>query len=68
MTVKEWLEQLANSNQSNQEDDAEMGRLLPRVGFPKAKCTCGCIYPEGYGQPVSIQSMAKVILNATKAG
>ena len=62
MTVKEWLESVAGTNQSTDHDASMMQNLLRRVGFPKAVCTLGIVYPEGQGMPMDIHSMAKTLL------
>jgi len=69
-TVKEWLEDVANSTTSGELDDVRMQNLLHRVGFPKAVSVCGIVYIEGDGTlrhpPLPIQSMARTILNSAK--
>ncbi len=62
MTVKEWLESVAGTNQSTDKDASMMQNLLRRVGFPKAVCTLGIVYLQGYGMPVDIHSTAKTLL------
>jgi len=62
MTVKEWLQGLADTDTSTDKDSTMMENLLHRVGFPSAKVVIGVVYPEGYGPPVSIHSMAKQLL------
>ncbi len=61
-TVKEWLESLAGTNSSTEEDSAKMQGLLRRVGFPNAVVVIGVVYLEGYGPPDSIHSVAKSLL------
>jgi len=46
-TVKEWLEGLANTSTSNDNDSTRMQNLLKRVGFPNAVVVVGVVYPEG---------------------
>jgi hypothetical protein len=67
-TVKEWLEDVAKTNQSSESDSRKMQNLLHRVGFNKAVVVYGIVYPEGKGRPVSIHSMAKEILSSFKTG
>lgn len=62
MTIKEWLQGLANSNQSTDEDSSKMENLLHRVGFPKARVVVGAVYIEGKGRPTDIHSTAKTLL------
>jgi len=63
MTIPEWLEQLASSDSSTMEDSAMMQNLLRKWGgLPKAKVVYGVVYPEGYGRPVSINHIAKKLL------
>lgn len=64
-TVKEWLVELATTNQSTDQDSIKMQNLLRRCGFPSAVVTCGIVYTEGVGRPLDIHSMAKMILQAT---
>ena len=63
MTKLEWLEQLSNTNTSSQSDDILMSDLMHKFGFPNAVVTCGIVYPDGYGETVSIHAMAGVIFN-----
>lgn len=65
-TVREWLERLTTTNTSTEEDSLIMQGVLHKLGMPKARCVLGAVYPDGYGQPVSIHQMAKIILEATK--
>ena len=65
-TVKNWLEDVANTNTSTEEDSAKMQNLLHRCGFPSAVIVCGIVYLEGKGTldcpPTSLHSIAKMIL------
>ena len=67
-TVKQWLEELAGSNQGSDQDSIKMTNLLHRVGFEQAVFTCGIVYLEGRGTleapPTSINHMAKMLLRA----
>ena len=67
-TVKEWLEELAQSNESADIDTIKMQNLLHRAGFPQAVCTCGIVYLEGHGTleapPTDIHAIARMILKA----
>lgn len=66
MLIKEWLQGLADSTQSTEEDSAKMCNLLRRVGFPSAVVVIGIVYLKGKGTlefpPTSIQSVAKMLL------
>ena len=69
MTIPEWLEQLASSDSSTMEDSAMMQNLLRKWGgLPKAKVVYGVVYPEGYGRPVSINHIAKKLLQPKTEG
>lgn len=61
-TVKEWLHDLANTDTSNDDDSTKMQNLLRRIGFSKAVVVLGIVYPDGYGQPVDIHTMARGII------
>ena len=65
-TVGEWLENLAESTISTEEDSAKMQNLLRRVGFPSAVVTIGVAYLEGKGTiefpPTSVHSVAKMFV------
>tara|TARA_Y100000310_G_scaffold324401_1_gene386203 strand:- start:1237 stop:1449 length:213 start_codon:yes stop_codon:yes gene_type:complete len=65
-TVKQWLETLAESNQSEEMDSVKMRNLLHKVGFGQAVVVCGIVYLEGKGTidapPTSIHSIAKMML------
>ena len=60
-TVGEWLKELSLSTVSNERDDALMQVLL-RKKFPCTIVTCGIVYFEGYGKPVDIHTVAKLIV------
>jgi len=64
----EFLENLASSNTSTQDDDAIMQELLHRASFHKAIVTCGIVYLEGKGTltcpPTSIHQVAQMLLRA----
>lgn len=68
MTVKEWLEHLANTNQSSDEDSTKMQNLLHKVGFPLARVVLGIVYIEGKGTveapPTSIHSIAQMLVKS----
>ena len=68
-TVKQWLEELANSDTSTDSDSTKMANLLHRVGFSQAVVTCGIVYLEGKGTmdapPTSLHSIAKILLQAS---
>jgi len=62
MTVRDWLEQLANSHKSSDKDSKMMQSLLQKVGFPEAKVVLGIVYLEGKGRPESIHTIARELL------
>ena len=68
MTVKQWLSDLTNRNESSEKDSAMMQNLLHRVGFGSARVVCGIVYLEGQGTleapPTDIHSTAKMLLKA----
>jgi len=68
MTIREWLQKMADANTSNQVDDAQMQGLLRKINFPKAIVTCGLVYLEGSGEPGDIHTVAKTILGIAKKG
>ena len=59
VSVKEWLNNLANSNTSLESDNIKLENMLKRVGFPGAVVTCGIVYLSGSGQSESINYIAK---------
>jgi hypothetical protein len=61
-TVLEWLENLSKAKSSSEQDSRMMQNLMHRVGYPKAVVVYGIVYPEGKGRPVSIHSMAQMML------
>jgi len=67
MKISEWLEQLAASDTSTEDDWGMMQTYLRRSGMPKAVVTYGVVYPEGYGPPLSINKMAEVIMESWKS-
>jgi len=62
MNNREWLLNLKDTNTSGPDDETLMEALLRKVGFPKARCTCGMVYIEGTGPATDIHSMAGYIL------
>ena len=65
-TVKEWLEEMAGSTVSVEQDSTKMQNLLHRAGFPHAVVVCGIVYLEGKGTidapPTSIHSVAQMLV------
>ena len=65
-TVGQWLEALAGSDSSDEQDDRKMQNLLHRVGFPRAVVTMGIVYAEGQGTinapPAPVQTWAKALV------
>ncbi len=62
-TVRDWLQEVADSSSSTDKDNTRMENLLHRMDFPKARVVLGCVYPEGYGKPMSIHFMAWMLLS-----
>ncbi len=62
MTVKEFLQQMATTNTSDEADDRYMQILLKKCGEGKAVVTCGMVYLDGVGQPMDIHTIAREIL------
>jgi len=66
MTVKEWLNNLATTQTSNEYDERMMQSLTRKCGFSNSIVTCGIVYLEGKGTPeappMSIHTVAKEIL------
>jgi hypothetical protein len=61
-TVKDWLERMTKTNKSTDLDSVKMQNLLRRCGFPLAVVTCGIVYVDGVGRPLSLHAMAEMIL------
>lgn len=65
-TVKQWLQDLANKNDSTDKDSTMMENLLHRVGFASARVVVGVAYLKGQGtidaSPTSIHRVAKMLL------
>ena len=63
MTVLEWVEGIAESTSTTEQDGSTMQSLLRTVGFPRAKVTLGIVYLDGRGTmanpPRSLQAIAK---------
>ena len=66
MTVAEWLKGISSDNTSTEEDSQKMQNLLRGMGFSKARAVMGVVYVDGRGQPASIQSMARMLLDASR--
>jgi len=63
-----WLDRLANSTSSSEDDSAIMQGLLRKLNFPRAVVTVGVVYLEGRGYPRSIHSVAKEMLSSYEGG
>jgi len=63
-----WLDRLANSTSSTEEDSAIMQGLLRKMNFSKAVVTIGVVYLEGRGRPTSIHQMAQALLESYNKG
>ena len=67
MTIKEWLDNLVTSDSTTMEDSANFQALLRNMtDFKRAVVVYGVVYLEGQCRPLSIQSVAKELLNAVK--
>ena len=66
----DWLEGLADSTQSTEEDGRMMQGMLRMMKFHKAVVVCGIVYVDGHGTmespPTSIHAIAKMILKGQK--
>jgi len=67
-TYADRLEKIAKSNTSTEEDEKVILYLLRTSGLPNAVVAYGIVYPTGYGHPMSIQSVAKSILESARKG
>jgi len=63
-----WLDRLANSTSSSEDDSAIMQGLLRKLNFPRAVVTLGVVYVEGRGRPTSIHQMAEALLESYNKG
>ena len=63
-----WLDRLANSTSSSEEDSRIMQGLLRKMNFSRAVVTVGVVYLEGRGYPRSIHSVAKEMLSSYEGG
>ena len=61
-TVKDVIVRLAHAESTNEQDDRTTESILRSMGFTKARCVCACVYPEGQGRPMSIQSFFGIVL------
>jgi len=61
-TVKQFLTDLASTNQSDEADDHYMQLLLKCCGESKAVVTCGMVYLDGKGQPIDIHTISRELL------
>ncbi len=70
MTVKEFLEKLAEAKTTDETDEKLLQAVLQKKAFPSAIVTCGVVYLEGHGTidapPLPLQTVAKMILNVAK--
>ncbi len=65
-----WIEDIANSSSTSDEDANRIQRLLRQIGFPSARIVLGIVYLDGRGTmenpPTSIQSIAKSLVEISK--
>jgi len=65
-----WIEDIANSSSTSDEDANRIQRLLRQIGFPSARIVLGIVYLDGLGTmenpPTSIQSIAKSLVEISK--
>jgi len=61
-TVGQWLEKLATTNSSSDQDSDRMEKLLKRCGLHSARVVVGVVYQEGQGQPIDIHTMARELV------
>ena len=58
-----WIEDIASSSASTEDDANRIQHLLRQIGFPSARIVLGIVYLEGRGTmenpPTSIQAIAK---------
>ena len=71
MTIGEWIENLAASDSSTEEDGAMIQTILRQItNYKRAVVVYGVVYLEGQGTlrnpPQSIQAGAKGLSNAFK--
>ena len=71
MTIGEWIENLASSDTSTEEDSAMLQTILRQItNYKRAVVVYGVVYLEGQGTlrnpPQSIQAVAKGLSNAFK--
>ncbi len=65
-TVEEWLEQVADSDESSDQDCNRMQNLLRKVGYHSAVCVLGIVYMKGEGYPLSIHAVAAELIVAAR--
>ena len=65
MSPLETLEDLASRDSSTGEDERIMLAIGKRA-FPNLVITCGVVYPEGTGRPLSIHQFAGMFVKALK--
>ncbi len=63
-TIANWLKDLSNRTTSNEKDCQLLQTLLKKLGFYNAVATCGVVYTEGQGMPMSIHVVAREVYNA----
>jgi len=66
-TYLEVYEKLAESNTSTPKDEIMVQHSLQTIfKFPKARVVGGVVYPDGRGEPIPINTFAKIMLKALK--
>ena len=65
-----WIEDIANSSSTSDEDANRIQHLLRQIGFPSARIVLGIVYLDGQGTmenpPTSIQAIAKSLVEISK--
>lgn len=65
-TIQERLQAIADTNSNTYEDENFMLAVLHKLGYNQVVISCGIVCLNGYGNPLSIQQTANLILNICK--
>ena len=65
-TVRDVIKRLAETTSSSEDDGRLIEKFLPLLGYNNARVVCGVVYMEGSGNPISIHSTAKMILDVVE--
>jgi len=65
-SVLAWLQDIESRNTTDKDDEAIVAYTMKLLGIDYRAVTCGLVYVEGIGAPVSLQVFAQQALSALR--